>query len=128
MKDIEAVRKLLAKANLNVGLVGYCWGGTMAFLSAVRLDLDAAVVYYGGQILPYVDERERCPLLMHFGERDASIPMDHVEKIRKAHPRARILTSEADHGFNCNHRAQYDEASAKLARRRTLSFFADQLG
>ena len=127
VKDVEAAMNALRGEALRVATIGYCWGGSISFLSAVRLPLDAAVVYYGGQILPYVNEKERCPLLMHFGKRDASIPASDVEAIQKAHPGAIVHLYDADHGFNCDHRAQYDEASAKLARERTLVFFAANL-
>ena len=127
VKDVEAAMNALRGDGLRVGTVGYCWGGSISFLAAVRLPLDAAVVYYGGQILPYVNEKERCPLLMHFGKRDASIPASVVEAIQKSHPGATVHWYDADHGFNCDHRAQYDEASARLARERTLAFFAANL-
>jgi len=127
VKDVEAAMNALRGEGLRVGSVGYCWGGSISFLSAVRLPLDAAVVYYGGQILPYVNEKERCPLLMHFGKKDASIPASDVEAIQKAHPRAAVHLYDADHGFNCDQRAQYDLASSKLARERTLAFFAANL-
>lgn len=127
VKDVEAAMSSLRGEGLRVGSVGYCWGGSISFLSAVRLPLDAAVVYYGGQILPYLNEKERCPLLMHFGKRDTSIPASDVEAIQRAHPGAIVHLYDADHGFNCDHRAQYDEASARLARERTLAFFAAHL-
>jgi len=127
VKDVESAVNALRGEGLQVGTVGYCWGGSISFLAAVRLPLDAAVVYYGGQILPYVNEKERCPLLMHFGKRDASIPASVVEAIQTAHPAATVHMYDADHGFNCDQRAQYDEASARLARDRTLAFFARNL-
>jgi carboxymethylenebutenolidase len=127
VKDVEAAMSALRGEGLRVGTVGYCWGGSISFLAAARLPLDAAVAYYGGQILPYVNEKERCPLLLHFGKRDASIPEDDVEIIRRAHPDAVVHWYDADHGFNCDHRAQYDEASARLARERTLAFFSANL-
>jgi carboxymethylenebutenolidase len=127
VKDVEAAMNALREEGVRVGAVGYCWGGSISFLTAVRLPLDAAVVYYGGQILPYVNEKERCPLLMHFGNRDASIPASVVEAIRKAHPGAIVHWYDADHGFNCDQRSQYDEPSARLARERTLAFFARNL-
>lgn len=128
VKDVEAAMNVLRSAGLKVGTVGYCWGGSISFLSAVRLPLDAAVVYYGGQILAYVQERERCPLLMHFGSRDGSILASDVEAIQNAHPEARVHVYDADHGFNCDHRTEYDEAAATLSRERTLEFFATHLG
>jgi carboxymethylenebutenolidase len=127
VKDVEAAMNALRREGLRVGTVGYCWGGSISFLSAVRLPLEAAVVYYGGQILPYLNEKERCPLLMHFGKRDASIPPSDVAAIQKAHPEAIVHVYDADHGFNCDQRPQYDEASARLAGERTLAFFAVNL-
>jgi carboxymethylenebutenolidase len=126
-KDVEAAMTALRGEGLRVGSVGYCWGGSISFLAAVRLPLDGAVIYYGGQILSYVKEKERCPLLMHFGKRDASIPPSDVEAIQREHPEALVYQYDADHGFNCDRRAQYDEASARLARERTLGFFAANL-
>ena len=95
---------------------------------ASRLDVSAAVVYYGGQITPYKDEKARCPMLMHFGEHDTGIPLSYVEQVRTAQPEAAVHVYDAGHGFNCDHRASYDEASAKLARRRTIEFFDTHLG
>ncbi len=127
VKDVEAAMTALRGEGLGVGTVGYCWGGSISFLAAVRLPLDCAVVYYGAQILPYVQEEERCPLLMHFGKRDASIPPSDIEAIQREHPEALVYLYDADHGFNCDRRAQYDEASAMLAQERTLAFFAANL-
>lgn len=128
VKDVKAAVEVHKQAGLKVGTVGYCWGGTISYLAATRLPVDAAVVYYGGQIIPYVEEDENCPLLMHFGERDQGIPMSDVEHIAKAHPQAEVHVYDADHGFNCDHRASYDESAAALARSRTLAFYAANLG
>ena len=128
VKDVAAAVAVLAGEGLKVGSVGYCWGGTISFLAGVRLDVSAAVVYYGGQILPYKDEKARCPMLMHFGEHDEGIPLSDVEQIRAAHPDAAVHIYDAGHGFNCDHRGSYDEASAKLAGRRTIEFFDTHLG
>jgi carboxymethylenebutenolidase len=128
MRDLRAVVALLKAEGLKVGSVGYCWGGTMSYLAGTRLPVDGAVVYYGGQIIPYVNERARCPLLMHFGARDKSIPLSDVELIRAAHPEATVHVYQADHGFNCDHRGQYNEAAAAQARQRTMEFFARCLG
>ncbi len=127
MKDVDAAADVLKGGGLKVGTVGYCWGGTMAYLSATRLDIAAAVVYYGGQIMPYLDEKERCPLLMHFGKTDHSIPLSDVEAIQKAHAGAVVHVYPAGHGFNCDRRGSYDEAASKLAYERTLSLFAERL-
>ena len=119
---------MLAGEGLEVGTVGYCWGGTISFLAGTRLDVRAAVVYYGGQIIPCKDEKARCPMLMHFGEHDTGIPLSDVEQIRAAHPEAAVHVYDAGHGFNCDRRGSYDEAAARLARRRTLDFFNAHLG
>ena len=111
-----------------LGIVGYCWGGSVAWLGACRLDLRCAVGYYGGQIIEFNDERPRCPTMLHFGERDAFIPMTDVEAIGAAHADVPVHVYPADHGFNCEQRSSYDRESAKLARERTLSFFAEHMG
>ena len=127
VRDVAAAVAALAGEGLTVGLVGYCWGGSISFLAGVRLEVSAAVVYYGGQIIPYKDETARCPMLMHFGEHDAGIPLSDVEQIRAAQPQAAIHIYDAGHGFNCDRRGAYDEASAKLARQRTLEFLNTHL-
>ena len=128
LHDVAAAVAVLGREGLRVGVVGYCWGGTISFLAGTRLNVRAAVVYYGGQIIPYRKETGRCPMLMHFGEHDAGIPLCDVEQIRVAHPAAAIHVYDAGHGFNCDRRGSYDEASATLARQRTLGFFHATLG
>lgn len=126
--DVKAAADVLTGEGLKVATVGYCWGGTISYLAGCRLNINAAVVYYGGQIIPYINEEANCPLLMHFGEHDHGIPLNDVEKIKNAHPDATVNIYDADHGFNCDHRAQYNEAAAKQARERTMALFARQLG
>lgn len=128
VRDIAAAATVLSEEGLKVGTVGYCWGGTMSYLAATRLPVQAAVVYYGGQIIPYVDEQANCPLLMHFGEHDEGIPLSDVDKIRAAHPDADIHIYDAGHGFNCDQRGSYDETAAKAARERTLALYREHLG
>ena len=127
VRDVAAAVAVLAGEGLKVGSVGYCWGGTISFLAGVRLHVSAAIVYYGGQIIPYKDDKARCPMLMHFGEHDAGIPLSDVEQIRAAQPEAAIHIYDAGHGFNCDRRGSYDEAAAKLARERTVEFFNTNL-
>ena len=127
VRDVAAAVEVLAGEGLGVGSVGYCWGGTISFLAGTRLGVSAAVVYYGGQIIPYKDEKARCPMLMHFGEHDAGIPLSDVEQIRAAQPEAAIHIYDAGHGFNCDRRGSYDEAAATLARERTVEFFNKNL-
>jgi len=128
VKDVEAAAETARAAGLRVGTVGYCWGGTISYLAATRLNVQAAVVYYGGQIIPYVDEPANCPLLMHFGRLDDAIPSSDVDKISDTHPDATVHLYEAGHGFNCDRRQSYDARAATLARSRTLEFFATHLG
>lgn len=120
-------------ADLPVGVVGYCWGGTLAWLAACRLHpshrpatggrLAACVGYYGGMIGGLLDEPPDVPIMLHFGERDAHIALTEVEKIRTAYPQLPLYTYPAGHGFNCSARKDYDAAAAELARKRTLEFF-----
>lgn len=126
--DIRAAADALS--GLKMGVVGYCWGGSLAWLAATRLDgFSGAVCYYGGQINDFRDESAKCPVMMHFGTEDASIPMDAVEAIRAAQPDVAIHIYEgAGHGFNCEQRGSYDAASAATARERTTAFLAENIG
>ena len=111
-----------------VGVVGYCFGGLLTYLSACNIKgVSAASSYYGGGIAGMLDQTAQCPLIMHFGELDAHIPMSDVEKIQAAHPDVPVNVYAADHGFNCDHRASFDEAAAALALSRTLAHFEEHL-
>lgn len=128
LADVQAAIDAAA-AYGKVGVVGYCWGGSLAFLAATRLTgLACAVGYYGGQIAQYAEERTRVPVILHFGEKDHGIPMSDVDKVRAAHPDMSIFLYPAGHGFNCDERGSYDAASAALALERTLLFFDAKLG
>ena len=123
LADIAAARDFVKEAG-KAAVIGYCWGGFLAWVSATRLPgLAAAVSYYGGGIGTVAQEQPRCPVLMHFGEKDHAIPLTDVEKVRAAHPKGvEIHVYPAGHGFNCDERASYDAESAKIARERTLAF------
>jgi carboxymethylenebutenolidase len=110
-----------------VAVIGYCWGGTLAYFSACELPVTCAVAYYGGQIAQHLDKAPKRPVMYHFGERDSYIPPADVEKIRAHDPNGVFHIYPADHGFNCDERASYDSPSAKLARERTLAFLAAQM-
>lgn len=117
----------LLEAEHRVGVVGYCWGGTVAFLTNTRLGLPA-VSYYGGRTVSFLHERPKAPLMMHFGENDPLIPAEDVAKHREALSSAEIhVWPGAGHGFNCDQRADYNEDVAKQALERTLSFFQKTL-
>jgi len=107
-----------------VGVVGYCWGGTLAFLAAARLSgLSAAVGYYGSMIPDYHSEAPRVPLMLHFGASDHTLPPERVALVEKSRPDAQLFVYEAGHGFNCEERPSFDRVSAGLARARTLELF-----
>ena len=111
-----------------VGSTGYCWGGSVSYLCGTRLPVNAAVVYYGGQIIPFNDEKLKAPCQMHFGETDAGIPLSDVEQIKAKHPEAEVFVYQgAGHGFTCDHRGSYHAAATRQARERTMAFFAKHL-
>jgi carboxymethylenebutenolidase len=105
-----------------VGVIGYCYGGTIAWLAATRLGAAAAVGYYGGRIANYASEFPACPVMLHFGRQDAHIPAEEVNKVQSAHPEVEVYWYDAGHGFNCDARSSYNSAAAKLARQRSLAF------
>lgn len=129
MVDIEAAINTL-KAEGPVAVVGYCLGGTLAFLSATRFNgLAGAICFYGGMIAKYADNKPRCPVLMHFGELDSHIPMSDVNLIKQKQPQAEIhVYPGAGHGFNCEERGSYEPRSATIARERSYAFLAKIFG
>ena len=112
-----------------VGVVGYCFGGLLTWLSACELTgVICASSYYGGGVSGARDKQAKCPVMMHFGELDAHIPLSDVDAVREAQPDVDIFVYQgADHGFNCDARSSYHAESAAIARRRTLEFFAQHL-
>jgi carboxymethylenebutenolidase len=121
MKDLSAAVNVVRHAG-RVGVVGYCWGGTQAYLAASELPIAGAVAFYGGQIAKHLDRTPKKLVMYHFGERDPHIPLSDVERIRAAHPQGIFHLYPAGHGFNCDERPSYDPTSAALARQRTLEF------
>jgi len=112
-----------------VGVVGYCFGGLLAWLAACQLQkVSCAVSYYGGGVASEMGQTPSVPIMFHFAAEDAHISMDDVAVVEKAQPDAPLFIYEADHGFNCNHRASYDEPAAVLALSRTHEFFNAHLG
>lgn len=122
VEDVASAAEAIASAG-RIGCVGYCWGGTVAFLAATRLGLPG-VSYYGARNVRFLDEKPQAPLMFHFGRKDHSIPPEAVERHRAELPDAEIFTYPADHAFNRDvSPGAYDAASAKLALERTLAFF-----
>lgn len=129
LADIAAARAAVADAG-KVAVVGYCWGGFLAWLSATRLDgISAAIAYYGGGVHTVAAEKPRCPVLMHFGEHDHAIPPESVDAVRSQnHTGVDIHIYPAGHGFNCDERGSYDAGSAKTALERSLAFLKAHIG
>lgn len=127
LKDIEAAAGALS-AQKKLGVVGFCWGGTLTWLAACRSSLfSAASCWYGAGIAELRNEKPHCPVQMHFGEKDKSIPASDVEAIRQAQPQADVCVYDADHGFGCDQRGSYDPFASELARTRTVEFFKANL-
>jgi carboxymethylenebutenolidase len=126
LRDMQACINVVKHAG-PVAAIGYCWGGSLAFLAACELPVRCAVAYYGTRIVQLLDRKPRVPVQYHFGARDKTIPPENIGKIRAADPQGEFHVYEADHGFNCDQRAAYDAAAAKLARERTLAFLAKHM-
>jgi carboxymethylenebutenolidase len=109
------------------GVIGYCLGGSVAWLASSRLKVDAAIGYYGGAISKFLHEQPQCPVMLHFGKLDKHIAQTDVDAIEKAHPEVQVFRYEADHGFNCDARASYNPDAAKVARERSMGFLQRQL-
>ena len=125
--DLAAAAQAL-RLEGQVGVVGYCWGGSLAWLAACRLEVDCCVGYYGGHIKDYLDEKPRCPVMLQFGDEDNSIPLEDVDAIRAAHGEVPVHVYPGGHGFNCDLRSSHNADSAAKARERTLAFLAEHLG
>ena len=118
---VEAVGK--------VAVVGYCYGGSVAWLAATRPDFAAVVSYYGGNVAEFAEEQPKCPVILHIGDQDKAIDAGKIETIKNAQPDIPLYIYEgAGHGFNCEQRGSYDEEATKVARGRTLAFLAEHIG
>ena len=124
MRDVQAAIDE-AKKSGPAAIIGFCMGGTIAFLAACKLNgLSAAIGYYGGQIAKNADEKPKVPTQLHFGEKDAGIPMSDVEiiKQKRGGDCEIYVYPGAEHGFHCDERGSYNEAAAKLAWQRSMAF------
>jgi carboxymethylenebutenolidase len=127
LEDVASAAEAIASAG-KIGVVGYCWGGSVALLAALRLGLPA-VSYYGARNTQFLGERPKAAVEFHFGERDESIPPAAVQKHRDMLPQMQVYTYAAGHAFNRDvDPTHYDAPSAALALERTLAFFARHLG
>ncbi|MAM80495.1 MAG: carboxymethylenebutenolidase [Gammaproteobacteria bacterium] len=127
LQDIQAAITYLSDKG-KVAVVGYCFGGLMTWMAASNLTgLACASSYYGGGIIEVNELEPKVPIIMHFGELDAHIPLTDVNEIEQRHPDVPVYIYQADHGFNCDHRASFDADAAALARQRTLELFEAHL-
>jgi carboxymethylenebutenolidase len=128
LSDVAAALEFAtAQTGKKAGVVGYCYGGTIAWLAAARLRPAAAVGYYGGRISNYASEALTAPVMLHFGKKDAHIPAEEVEQIQALHPEVEVYWYDAGHGFNRDASGSYNAAEASLARERSLAFLKKHL-
>lgn len=129
LRDTDAARAALADTG-KVGIVGFCLGGSVAFVAATRLEgFSAAVGFYGGRVAGFADETPRIPTQLHYGAEDHGIPMSNVDTVKEKRPDVDVFVYEgAGHGFNCDARPSYHPEAAKTAWARTMTFFADHIG
>ena len=127
LADIEATAAALG--DRPIGIIGYCWGGSLAWIGATQTTrFKAAIGWYGAQIIKTKDATPNCPVQLHFGEIDHGIPLSDVEAIEAAHPEVPVFVYPgAQHGFGCEERSSYSAKDAELAELRSLAFFAEHL-
>lgn len=126
---VSAAARSLQSEGLEVGAVGFCWGGTVALLANTRLGLPA-VSYYGARNVPFLDEPLRAPMQFHFGGKDPSIPPEAVEAHREKLGDAAgvFLYPGAGHAFNRDtDTGHYHPDAANLAHERTMALFEQAL-
>lgn len=133
LHDLEDTGKwATASAGLpadRVAIVGFCYGGSLAWMAACRSPIACAVSYYGGDIDQYADETPRCPIILHMGVDDRSFKPSKRERFAKAQPNAPFVWyPDTGHGFDNEKRYPQYAESARLARGRTLDFLAQHLG
>jgi carboxymethylenebutenolidase len=126
LADLQAAIEALRDCG-PVGIVGYCWGGSVVWIAAHRLDgIARAVSYYGSRIVNHMDERPKVPLQMHVGKDDASFPIDKVRELGQRYPELAIHEYDAGHGFACDHRSSFDSTASAHALQRCLAFFGER--
>ena len=127
LKDIDASIAVVSSAG-KVGVIGYCWGGSLSWrIGCESSDVCASVCYYGGDIPKLKMLQPKCSVMCHFGEMDQSISIKDVKNFTEIQKDVNVFTYPADHGFNCDHRSQYNKESSELAFSRTIDFLAKNM-
>jgi len=124
--DVKAAMDAVASSG-KVGIIGYCVGGSVAWMAAQRLPVAAAISYYGRDIVDWLEPKPPCPVMLHYAETDNHIPLSNVETVRAAYPNLPIYVYPGQHGFDCDLRASFQPESAALARRRSSEFLAQHV-
>jgi carboxymethylenebutenolidase len=129
LDDLDAARDAVASAG-KVGFVGFCWGGSLAWLAACRRDYACTVAYYGSMMPDFATEQPRCPVIAHIGDQDNTLPPERIDAFRASQPDVPIyLYAGAQHGFdNENRHPRYHAQACREARERTLACFAQHVG
>ena len=128
--DIVGLAALLKK-NYKVSIIGFCYGGSLSWLSIQKSFIfDKAVCYYGSSIPEFLNLNINCPTIVHFGNKDVGIPIEAVKKVKDysitQKKSLKVYEYEnADHGFNCEERKSYDKIASDLAFERTINFIKD---
>ena len=127
LQDIQAAAEFVS-LDEKVAVLGFCWGGTFAYLSASELKISAAIAYYGTRIIEHLNNQPNCPLLLHFGAKDPMITTEHIEQIRAENPSHSIYVYKgAGHAFNNTERSNYHRESSLIAQQRTLTFLRENV-
>lgn len=127
LNDVAAAAAAAGEGANKIGITGFCWGGVVTYVAACRLGFHAASCYYGAGIIDYKDEAPKCPTIMHFGRRDQSIPMSEVEAIEDARMESQVYVYDAEHGFHCDMRGQFDPHASAVAGMRTIRLFDEHV-
>ena len=115
----------------NVSVLGYCYGGSLAWLAMQKSFIfEKGICYYGSSIPEFLDLNVNCPGILHFGSKDKGIPKVAIEKVKKFISKNKnkielYVYENADHGFNCSQRKSYNKIAAELAFKKTIKFLKD---
>ena len=129
LDDLETAAGRVRDAG-KVALLGYCYGGTLAWLAACRQSFDAVVCYYGSDMCDYADEAPACPIICHVGDADGTLPPERIAVFRSVRPEVPFhIYPGAQHGFDNHVRtARYHAGATEEARARSLAFLRLHIG